>query len=68
MSNKKSPQAFPGRTGMGYENGLSKLEWVATQIYSGNFAVSETFHRLSIEDAIIEAKELLKLCAEQDSN
>lgn len=61
MSNKKSPQAFPGRTGMGYENGLSKLEWVATQIYSGN-------SHISIEQAVKKAKELLKACAEQDSN
>jgi hypothetical protein len=59
-SNQKPKQAFPGRTGMGIESGLTKLEYVAALIYSGNNEHCTT------KDAVERAVVLLKLCAEKE--
>ncbi len=55
-NNSKTKPAFPGRTGMGYENGLSKLEYVAALLYSGNN------EHCNLEQAVERAAQLLKLC------
>jgi hypothetical protein len=77
MSNNKTKQAFPGRTGMGIERGMSKLEYISTQFLLHYLRVRDEnpetvlfdIKRLS-EQAIYDAQQLLKACeaAEKGSN
>jgi hypothetical protein len=66
-SNSKTKPAFPGRTGMGYENGLSKLEYMSTQIFLHYLKVRDEnkegppVPRLA-EQAIYDAQQLMKSC------
>jgi hypothetical protein len=63
-SNKKPQQAFPGRTGMGYEKGLSKLEYTTIQIYCA--ALAGGVHG-ELEDFVTDAKQLLEEIASQET-
>lgn len=61
-SNADKP-AFPARVkAMGYTNGLTKREWIATQLLAGSLANPDAGRNLKIsaEMAILRADELLK--------
>lgn len=58
----KIKQAFPGRTGMGIESGMSKLEYITTQLVSGyisyNGHVNQSESLLFVE----KAKQIITAC------
>lgn len=60
MENKDlKAAAFPGRTNtMGYTQGLTKLEWITTLIYSNN---TES----GTKEALEAAKEIIESCAKE---
>jgi hypothetical protein len=59
MAAKIKP-AFPGRaSSLGYEPGLSKLEWIVTQLMAGG--------QLNVEQAILIANEIIRLTAKAES-
>ena len=65
LDNKiKAKPAFPGRaSSLGYEKGLTKLEWITTILASGaNFPLD-----INIEDYIKKAKLILEKCSEEES-
>lgn len=61
MATNKTKPAFPGRaSAMGYEPGLSKLEWIVTQLrVPGQFTV---------EECLAIAKKILEVCAKAEAN
>jgi hypothetical protein len=61
QNNKKPKPAFPGRaSSLGYEPGMTKLEWIATQILAGG--VSKEFNVVGPYKAVKEAQLLIKIC------
>ena len=62
-NNSKTKQAFPGRTGMGYESGMSKLEYITTQLVSGALSNPNNFVGPTFVDSYIKfAQEIIKKC------
>lgn len=60
MAKSKTKPAFPGRSNaMGYEPGLSKLEWVVTQLVVAEIGESVT---LDLDIVINTAKQIIKAC------
>ncbi len=58
-SNTKTKPAFPGRSNaMGYESGLSKLEWLTAQVYQ----MTATHN---IDNDVIQAVEVAKAIIKQ---
>jgi len=58
-NNSKTKQAFPGRTGMGIESGMSKLEYVTVQLASAKFGV-DGIMTVDIEERIQAITKLAK--------
>lgn len=60
MSKKIKP-AFPGRaSSLGYEPGLTKLEWIVTQLMSAN-------EHMELTLAIKTAKQIIEACEDAES-
>jgi len=58
-NNSKTKQAFPGRTGMGIESGLSKLEYITVQLVAAKFG-KEGVTSKNIEESIPAVTNLAK--------
>jgi hypothetical protein len=64
MSKKKVAPAFPGRKdAMGYEPGLSKLEWLTATILS---AYCSNTNAMEVSEALEIAKEIVQLCKDAE--
>lgn len=56
MAKYKIKPAFPGRSSsLGYEQGLTKLEWIVTQLMSAN-------EHMELTLAIKTAKQIIEAC------
>lgn len=68
MSTKKIKPAFPGRaSAMGYEPGLTKLEWLTTQLLSGA-SYNHDIDADEVADAVAVAKLIVAACEKAEAN
>jgi hypothetical protein len=62
MSKSKVKPAFPGRSNsMGYEAGLTKLEWIVTQLVASGYP-----DRVDVDDAIALAQTIIENCNNEE--
>lgn len=64
--NKKPKPAFPGRTGMGYETGLTKLEWMTVNLVVSHISTGNILTTADLKHYIGLAKSISKECAEHE--
>lgn len=65
MKTKIKP-AFPGRaSSLGYEPGLTKLEWIVTQLVTAELSKENV--SLELEIIIENAKQIIKACEAAES-